>query len=469
MRTGAIAGAMRWLRSSHARFIGLIFLLEMLFGGLLLLSVVHLVERRIDAADRALATDLRDDLLAIGRGQGMAALASVVRERVAGRSDELILLADAAGRPVAGNLAGWPPVISVPSRWTKIDLYRVGVERPGRFGVIATALPGGGRLLSGHLIDSSTQITQSVEDALLTALFMALPLAAAGAWLVVHIIDRRVAGVTATAREVRAGDFARRVPLDGSGDSFDQLGATINAMLDRIETLVSELRLLTDSMAHDLRSPLTRLRARVDRAALLNDSDALQAEVEGIGREADALLAMLGTALEISRAEAGIGRDRFVAVELAAMLEDLVELYAPLVEEQGRAIDLSARLLPPLPVHRELLVRAVSNLIDNALKYGAGRIGVGLAERKGWVLVTVSDEGEGVEEGRQAEALRRFGRLDPARSATGAGLGLSLVVAVAELHGGGVALHNSSAEGGGSAEGAKKGFRVEIMLPRAGA
>lgn len=449
----------RWLRSSHARFIGLILLLELLFGGMLLLSVVRLVESRIDAGDRARAEDLRDDLMAVHAAQGGGALAAIVRQRAAGRSDELILLTDGTGRTVAGNLARWPPVVAAPAgagggNWTKIDLYRVGSDRPGRYGVIAMPLPGGGRLLAGHLIEGSAQLTRTVEGALLTALMMAVPLAAAGAWLVVHIIDRRIGTITATARDVRAGDFARRVALDGSGDSFDQLAGTINAMLERIEALVSEMRLLTDSMAHDLRSPLTRLRARVDRAALTDDPEGLHAAIEGIGKEADQLLAMLGTALEISRAEAGIGRDRFVDVDLPAMLADLVELYEPLAEDRGRAIVLESEAVAPLPAHRELLGQAVSNLIDNALKYGAGAIAVQVTARADAVVVGVSDEGEGVAEDRQADALRRFGRLDPARSTEGAGLGLSLVSAVAQLHGGAIALRRDTGR-----------FTVEMILP----
>lgn len=449
---------MRWLRSSHARFIGLILLLELLFGGLLLLSVTRLIENRIDGADSVLATSLKDDLLAVADDQGVRGLSGVIGKRIAGRSDELILLADPKGRAIAGNLGRWPPVITTPSRWTKIDLYRVGGERPGRFGVVAARLPTGEQLLAGHLIEGSAQFTQTVEDALITALLMALPLAAAGAWFVVYVIDRRIAGVTATAQGVRAGDFGRRVVLDGSGDSFDQLGGTINAMLDRIEALMSDMRLLTDSMAHDLRSPLTRLRARVDRAALSTDGEGLHGAIEGIGKEADQLLAMLGTTLEISRAEAGIGRERFVDVDLSAILADLVELYEPLAEDAGRRIGLTSEAAVHLPVHRELLGQAVSNLIDNALKYGAGAITIRLTEVDGEAVIAVVDEGQGIALDRHEEALRRFGRLDPARSTSGAGLGLSLVSAVARLHGGGILLVNQ--DGGG--------FAVEIRLPRAG-
>lgn len=447
----------RWLRSSHVRFLGLILLLELLFGAALMLSVTQLIRADLDAADSALAGQLHGDLMAVGREQGTPALAAMIAARTADASDEVILLARADGRPIAGNLAAWPPVVAPTARWASVELYRTGDQQPSPFGVAAALLPGGERLLAGQRIDESAQIRRTVEDALRTALWLALPLALAGAWFVVHIIDRRVDRIVQTATDVRAGDIARRVPLDGSGDRFDQLGGAINAMLDRIGGLLSELRLLTDSMAHDLRSPLTRLRARIDRAMLSDDPETLRMAIEGMGKEADQLLAMLTTALEISRAEAGIGRDHFAPVNLADALTDLAELYEPLVEDGGRILLLAITARPVVQGHRELLGQAVSNLIDNALKYGAGRLTLSLSQGKEGAVIGLSDEGEGIPVEREAEAIRRFGRLDAARSQGnhgGAGLGLSLVAAVAQLHGGSMRLVRED-----------RMFRVEICLP----
>lgn len=449
------SNAGRWLRSSHLRFIGLILLLELLFGGALMLSVTHLIRADLDAADSALAEQLQEDLTTVAREQGVRGLSDVISARIATDSDEVILLSDAQGRKIAGNLNSWPPVVPVVARWTPVDLYRIGDALPGSFGIVATKLPGGARLLSGQRIDESTQVRETVKSAMATALWLALPLALAGAWLVVHIIDLRVDRIVQTAAGVRAGDIGRRVPLDGSGDSFDQLGGAINGMLDQISTLLSELRLLTDSMAHDLRSPLTRLRARIDRAVLAQDADAMRKALDGVSREADQLLGMLTTALEISRAEAGIGRDRFAPVDLAATLTDLAELYEPLVEDAGRSLTLAVQARPIVEAHRELLGQAISNLIDNALKYGAGRLTLSLSTDAAMVIVGLSDEGIGIAEERREEAVRRFGRLDAARSEGGAGLGLSLVSAVAQLHGG--ALRFAGGEGL---------FTVELHLPK---
>ncbi|CAN5356453.1 ATP-binding protein [soil metagenome] len=444
---------LRWLRSSHARFIGLILALELVFGSALMVSVTQLVRAELDAADSAVAGALRDDLVTVAREQGASALTALIDARTDEDTDEIILLARADGRRIAGNLAAWPPVVAAPSPWTSVDLYRTGDAQPGPFGVVSSRLPGGLRLLAGRQIDNSAQLRRTVRDALLTALLMALPLALAGAWFVVNIIDRRVERIARTAAEVGAGRIGHRVPLDGSGDSFDQLGGVINGMLDRIGGLLGELRMVTDSMAHDLRSPLTRLRARIDRAMLSDDPEALRGAIDGIGREADQLLAMLTTALEISRAEAGIGRDHFVSLDMAAILTDLAELYEPLVEERGRSLALAITARPHCAGHRELLGQAQSNLIDNALKYGAGQLTLGLDSHDGEIIVSVADEGAGIAPELEADALRRFGRLDPARGEAGAGLGLSLVSAVAQLHGGAMRLTRANGR-----------FGVQIVL-----
>ncbi len=425
---------LRWLRSSHVRFMGLILLLEILLGAALLLSVTQLVRAELDQADRDIATETRNILLALDREEGDAAMMSAITERVRDEDAAIVLLVDKQGRRVAGNLSAWPPTIMGETGWLKADLYRTGDAHPATFGIVWARLPDGRRLLVGEKTDDSDQIRETVEYALFTAMLMALPLALVGAWLVVNIIDRRIARIAAAAAGVGAGDIGRRVPIDGSGDSFDMLGSAINAMLDRIGELLAELRTVTDSIAHDLRSPLTRMRARIDRAIETEDKGALRSAIEGISREADQLLAMLGTALEISRMEAGIGRDRFMLTDLAQQLEDIGELYEPLVEEQGRNLSVAIEAPASASVHRELLGQALANIIDNAIKYGAGEMTLYLKREAGMIVLGLSDQGQGIPLEREAEALRRFGRLDSARGLAGAGLGLSLVAAVARMH-----------------------------------
>ncbi len=410
----------------------------MVLAGTILLAVRHLVQDDLMRDTRALAHELRDDLLASYRSGGTQALRADIDARLAasGRRDIVILLGRADGSAIAGNLGAWPPTLPVRSTSPQtIDLYRVGVPDAERMSLVTTPLAGGLRLLAGHVVERDLRFGLAVQQAMLSTLGVALPLALLGAMIAARMISRRLRLINETARAVGGGDLSRRVAPDRSGDAFEMLGTSINAMLDRIEQLVSELRIVTDALAHDLRSPLTRLKAILERGR--DDGRSADAIVRPALAEADALLAMLNTGLQISRAEAGIGREHFARVDLRQMLSDLAELYGPLVEERGFAIVVAADEGLVLGAHRELLGQAVANLIDNALKHSGGDLVTLFAERRDRALiVAVQDNGRGIAVCDRDEALRRFGRLDPSRSVTGAGLGLSLAAAVTRLHGG---------------------------------
>jgi signal transduction histidine kinase len=239
-------------------------------------------------------------------------------------------------------------------------------------------------------------------------------------------------------------------------DAFDRLAQRLNAMLDRIELLVGELRAVTDSLAHDLRSPLARLRARAEAASLAEDPAQRDAALAGLLPETDSMMRTLTTLLEISRS-AAMGRDRFVTIAPATLIAELAELYAPAIEEANMAfaVDIGEGV-PPMPLHRELMSQALANLIDNALRHAAagGALALRLARSPDGVRFTVADRGPGIEPADREEAVRRFGRLDRARSSPGAGLGLSLVEAVARLHGGRLALDDNH-----------PGLAASIVLP----
>jgi signal transduction histidine kinase len=277
------------------------------------------------------------------------------------------------------------------------------------------------------------------------ALLLAVPLALLGAIVATRVVTTRVETIAETAREVSRGDLSRRVEIEGGGrDAFAGLAAEINRMLARIEALVGELRVVTDSLAHDLRSPLTRLRATIERATRETEDEVALSALDRVSTEAETLLAMLSTALQISRAEAGIGRERFVSTDLGRLIEDLAEVYGPLAEESG--ITLTAIGDAHAEVHRELVGQALANLIDNAMKYGRPRgvIRLSVGTIRDMVVLGVDDDGPGIPEHRREEAIGRFGRLDPARRATGAGLGLSLAAAVARLHDGELTLGDNA-------------------------
>ncbi|WP_419825347.1 sensor histidine kinase [Sphingomonas sp.] len=450
-------GLPRILRSTSAGFFALVFLLQLVSGTALLLYVRHIIADELERTSRTLVTSLRDDLVASYAQEGEIGVRTLIAARLAGSHarDAAVLLDDPVGNHLAGNIAEWPPPLSFSAGWRVLTLYRVGRDRPEPMGVVAATLPGGQHLLVGHVIEGDLRVRRLTGEAMIAALLLAVPLALFGAVVATRVVTIRVERVAETARAVGAGDLSLRVPIDADArDAFTELGRAINAMLARIEALVGELRVVTDSLAHDLRSPLTRLRVTIERATRETEDDVALAALDRVAGDAEALLAMLGTALQISRAEAGIGRDSFVVVDLGRMAEDLAEMYGALAEEHGMTLVAEGAIAAR--VQRELLGQALANLVDNAIKYGrAGgfiRISAGVTGDR--ILLSVDDNGPGIPEHRRAEALRRFGRLDPARGADGAGLGLALAAAVARLHGGELRLGDN-----------RPGLSVTIELP----
>ncbi|MCC6829539.1 MAG: HAMP domain-containing histidine kinase [Novosphingobium sp.] len=457
----AFAGAgWRWgamLRSTTARFIVLAFVLQFAVTGGVLLFVQEGSQRALAAEQRERVGELRDELRAAWRAGGAEDLRRLIATRLEATHGAVavILYARADGTPVAGNLGAWPTVIAPQTPWRTIDLYRTGSDRPEHMGVIATRLPDGSRLLTGHVIEANLQLVRINEEAILVSLIAGLAMAALGALIIGRVLSRRIEAIAITANAVGEGALARRVDTGGSGDAFDMLGDSINAMLDRIEDLVSQLRMITDGLAHDLRLPVTRMKSVIERAIVETDDAVALAALERVSQEGETLLRMLSTALQISRAEAGIGRDRFSDVDLGAMLEDLAEIYGPLAEDKGFLLEAHAPAGLHARLHREFVSQAIGNLVENALKYASGGSSIVLSasEERGALLIAVADNGPGIPPAQREEALKRFGRLDPARHVAGSGLGLALVEAVARLHQGHIRLADNA-----------PGLRVELLL-----
>jgi signal transduction histidine kinase len=306
-------------------------------------------------------------------------------------------------------------------------------------GVVARRLNDGAWLVSGKLVGERLALQRTLERSLMLAVVLAVALGLLCGLLIARYVGLRVRALSAVIDDVGEGDFTRRAEVRGDGDAFDTLSGRINLMLERITALMDELRLLTDSLAHDLRSPVSRLRARVERALITEDDTQRDLMLAGVLDEADALTRMLTTVLEIGRSEAMTARKRFSWVDPIELMIELAEMYEPLADEAGVALTLDRRgVALPLLGHRQLLAQAVSNLIDNALNHGAsgGEIALTVTETGDVLRLAVADRGPGIAPNDEAEARRRFGRLDSARSAPGAGLGLALVDAVAHLHGG---------------------------------
>jgi signal transduction histidine kinase len=275
--------------------------------------------------------------------------------------------------------------------------------------------------------------------------------------IVARYVGRSVGILATVADRIGRGDLRQRVPVAGSNDAFDLLARQINAMLDRINALMNELSMLTDTLAHDLRSPVSRLRAAADAAIAADSPEQRDQHLASIIRQADSLMRILTTILEIGRSEALVSRKQFSWFDGRELVSELGEMYEPVAEEAGASLKLSAGTGDyKVHGHRQLCAQAVSNLIENAIKYGAsgGRIDLGVSEADGRLTISVTDHGPGIPEAQRGEARLRFRRLDSSRSQEGAGLGLTLVESIAHLHGGELILTD-----------ARPGLRAAIEIP----
>lgn len=371
---------------------------------------------------------------------GVASLRKAIQDSY-DRGDEALiaLVVDANGKPIVGR--GPSVAALLPLQQTEFRIVRIGTAPPWsrRDAGIAIRRVGAGWLISGRLLDDWQQEQHAIERALVVATLLSLGLGAIGGLVLTRYVTGRLDRVADVVEGVAAGDLSRRVDLVAAGgDAFDRLADRLNAMLTKIERLMTELRVMTDSMAHDLRSPLARLRSKAETAVLQTDPVARDAALGGLIAETDIIMRMLSTLLEISRSES-VPRDRFVTIDPASIVEEIADLYAPMVEEAGMQFAADIVGHPrPLPLHRELMSQAITNLIDNAINHAAagGALSLRLAATSTTLRFEVADRGPGIAAADQDEARRRFGRLDGARTTPGAGLGLALVEAVARLHGG---------------------------------
>ncbi|MEL7488723.1 MAG: HAMP domain-containing sensor histidine kinase, partial [Pseudomonadota bacterium] len=272
---------------------------------------------------------------------------------------------------------------------------------------------------------------------------------------------RRVDAVNRTASAIRGGDLSRRIALSGGGDELENLAVNLNAMLDQIERLMDGMREVSDNIAHDLRSPLTRIRNRLTEA-LETEGAEKDAAVRATLADAERMIGTFNALLSIARIESGEGAGVMEPVDLAAISEEMVELYEPAALEAGFVLSLNTRPAPPVRGSRALISQAIANLLDNALKYAEGgeriELSVGKTTR-GAVRLIVIDDGPGVPEADRENVLRRFVRLETSRSTPGSGLGLSLVAAIARAHGARLSLDHRPDDA--------HGLRVSLTFPAA--
>ena len=424
-----------WFRMAAAYALLSLLSVGMLFGLLYWNTAVFVAEQ----TEETIAAELTG-LSEHYRQAGLAGLTDVIRERAQGQRLSLYLLTDPARRRIAGNLNAWP-VPSLPGEWVDFDYRRPVGDRMvehrahGRHLV----LPGGFNLLVGYDVQDQVRLERRMRTSMVWIGALALLLALGAGLVMARHWLRSVDNVNKTAGEIMQGDMSRRVPVRGTDDELDRLARNLNAMLDRIEALMTGLRQVTDNIAHDLRSPLNRLRSRLEVTLMDDPEKAVYRQALGdTMREADDLLKTFNALLLIGEAEAGLEKSSLEQVDLSERLADVAELYEPAAEAQG--LDLKIEIADGLFVrgNASLISQAFVNLLDNALKYAPGdgtvSIMAGLDEKGGpWVVV--ADTGPGIPEADRQRVLDRFVRLEGSRSTPGSGLGLALVSAVAKLHG----------------------------------
>lgn len=411
----------------------------------------------IDALRREVV-EQADALGAVGRSGGAGALRRSIERTLDDADDPALVIAvvDRGGRRLAG--AG-PDRIAPPGRPLGFRIEALASADPwSQDAGYVVARAGPDWLLVGRLLDDRQLGERALERALALAALLSLALGVAAGLVLARYVGGRLDRIADVADRVAAGDLSRRVAMVADGrDAFDRLGGRVNVMLDRVERLMEELRLVTDSLAHDLRSPLARLRSHAESALGAPDGPPREAALASLIAETDLVMRMLATLLEISRSEA-MSRDRLAPTDAAALIESIAELYAPAAEDAGLTFEVAVERAPAaLPLHRELLSQAVANLLDNALAHAARGGGIVLRLTGGAEALTIAveDRGPGIAVADRARALARFGRLDEARSRPGAGLGLALIAAVARFHGGRLELDDNA-----------PGLIARIVIPR---
>lgn len=378
---------------------------------------------------------------------GLAFLREKIRSRIErGVIDKgVLLLVDPAGRKVEGNASHWPAEIDDQEGWQTVGLRLAAEERPHPHLVSVTTLPNGYRFVLSGLLDDQEAVRTAMAKATLGALLLAAVLALLGSLVIRRYLDRMVTVVATAARNIADGNLSQRTPRNYSDDPMDNVSASLNRILRRIEALIEENRTTTDTLAHDLRSPLTRITANLEQALSRSDERSPRDKLLAIEREVELMRRMIEETLEISRAEAGIGRENFVMIDLAEVLNDLHEMYLPLAESEGIALLLDGAEQVPLMCNRGLITRAVANLIDNAFKHAldGGQITLACKKRGCEALIIVGDRGSGIPDEVLDESLGKLRRLPLSRALPGMGLGLPLVAAVARLHNGTLQLRDN--------------------------
>jgi len=400
---------------------------------------------------------------------GLRRLVIVVDVRSRRPGSSLYLVTTPSGEGLAGNVGSLEPGVLDRPGWLETNYHRLespeGAEHKALVRVVQ--LPGGFHLLVGRDLDERERLFGIIVNAGQWSLALVIVLGLVGGFFVSRRVLSRIDAMTGTAQTIMAGDLSGRLPVAGTGDELDRLADNVNAMLERIEALMRGLKEVSDNIAHDLKTPLTRLRNRCEQALRSATGEAsYRAALESTIAESDDLIRTFDALLMIARAESGQARDNMTEFDASEIARDVGELYEPVADEKGIALTIDAPAAAPVHGNRELVSQALANLIDNAIKYAgpngqANGVPAEIVVKAGndgeRIMLSVADRGPGIPDADRDRVVERFVRLEQSRSAPGSGLGLSLASAVARLHGGELKLEDN-----------QPGLRTTIALPRAG-
>jgi signal transduction histidine kinase len=410
--------------------------------------------------------DLTDEL----QQSGIRRLVFAIDARATRPSSNLYLLTTRAGEGIAGNVGSLASGILDKPGWSETVYRRLDDTDTSEHHALVRILqlPGGFRLLVGRDLEERERIRDIVIAAGRWSIAVVVVLGLAGGFFVTRRVLKRVDAMTGTTQTIMQGDLSGRLPIAGTNDELDRLAGNLNAMLDRIEALMRGLKEVSDNIAHDLKTPLTRMRNRCEEALrTAEDESQYRAALQNAIEESDALICTFNALLLIARAESGQARDDMSEFDAAEIARGIGELYEPLADEKGLFLKVDAPAAAPVRGNRELVSQALANLVDNAIKYAApngapvngtqSEIVVKAMGEGDRILLTVSDPGPGIPAADRSRVVDRFVRLEQSRSLPGSGLGLSLAQAVAHLHGGELRLEDNH-----------PGLRSVIALPRGG-
>ncbi len=420
-------------------------------------NTVGLLERQTDETIRAEVVGLSEQY----QLRGLRGVVEAVKRRSASDSSTIYLLVNPERERLVGNMEQMPAIATATPGW--ID-FPLNVQKAGQT-IRHTArayhatLPGGFRVLVGRDVQELRQFRDLILRTLYVALPLSLLLGLGGGYLISRNFLRRVDAITGTSRSIMLGDLSRRMPEAGTNDELDRLSRSLNEMLDQIERLMQGMKEVSSNVAHDLKTPLTRLRARAEAALRTGNKAGYKTALTTTIEDTDRLLQTFNALLSIAKAEAGQTREGLQPIDLADVVVDVVELFDPLVEEAGGFMHHHTTRPLLARADRQLMAQAMSNLIDNALKYGTreatNRIEVRGVETADTVEIVIADQGEGIGAADRERVKDRFVRLDKSRSKPGNGLGLALVASVMKLHGGQFVLEDNN-----------PGLRAKLVLPK---